>query len=221
MSQHKQVIILGLWPVEYHLQMLVISGNGWGLVRRIPSTLHQGNLATVTRAHTGSYHLTSARPLPLQVHIQSFSIPHFPSLMIAMAKPAYLSIVECAPPQPVIIFVPPRRQSRPTASDIWTCCLADQKEDRFLNISLDHLTPHLEHIADQGLIELLKHGIAYYHEAMDPQDARIVEKLFESGAVQVIVASRVSRTVPSGERAPKVFDCIRKPRGFCQCFPTW
>ena len=31
---------------------------------------------------------SSARLLPLQVHIQSLSIPHFPSLMIAMAKPA-------------------------------------------------------------------------------------------------------------------------------------
>ncbi|KAF8328166.1 Sec63-domain-containing protein [Cantharellus anzutake] len=132
----------------------------------------------------------SARPLPLQVHVQSFDIPHFPSLMIAMAKPAYLSIVEYAPALPTIIFVPSRRQCRPTASDIWTYCVADQNEDRFLNISPDQLAPHLAHIADSSLTESLKHGIAYYHEAMDPQDSRIVERLFQSGAVQVLVASR-------------------------------
>ena len=32
------------------------------------------------------------RPVGLELHIQSFSIPHFPSLMIAMARPTYTSI---------------------------------------------------------------------------------------------------------------------------------
>ncbi|KAF9507988.1 hypothetical protein BS47DRAFT_1303371, partial [Hydnum rufescens UP504] len=47
----------------------------------------------------------SARPLPLEVHLQSFGILHFPSLMIAMAKPAYLSIVEFSSSKPVVMFI--------------------------------------------------------------------------------------------------------------------
>jgi pre-mRNA-splicing helicase BRR2 len=38
----------------------------------------------------------------------------------------------------------------------------------------------------------LKHGIGYYHEALDKQDKCIIQRLFESGAIQVLVASKVS-----------------------------
>jgi pre-mRNA-splicing helicase BRR2 len=133
----------------------------------------------------------SARPLPLEVHMQSFTIPHFPSLMIAMARPAFTSIVQYSPTKPVIAFVPSRRQCRLTASDIHTYCITDGNENRFLNIEEEDLAPHLEHVSDQALVEMLKHGIGYYHEAMTKQDKRIVERLFESGAIQLLIASKV------------------------------
>lgn len=111
--------------------------------------------------------------------------------MIAMSKPAYLAIAEYSATKPVIIFVPSRRQCRPSASDILLHCLADGDENRFLNIEEADLQPHLDHISDTGLLETLKHGVGYYHEAMNKQDKRIVERLFESGAIQLLVASRV------------------------------
>ncbi|GLB39382.1 putative sec63-domain-containing protein [Lyophyllum shimeji] len=132
----------------------------------------------------------SARPLDMDIHIQSFTIPHFPSLMIAMSKPAYLAIVEYSPTKPVIIFVSDRRQCRLTVDDLLTHCGADDKPDRFLNVELEDLQPHLDHIRDPGLVESLKHGVAYFHEALDKQDKRIVQRLFESGAIQVLVASK-------------------------------
>ncbi|KAF7305029.1 putative ATP dependent RNA helicase [Mycena kentingensis (nom. inval.)] len=133
----------------------------------------------------------SARPLDMDIHIQSFTIAHFPSLMIAMSKPAYLAIVEYSPTKPAIIFVPSRRQCRLTVDDLLTHCAADDKPDRFLNVDdISVLTPHLDNISDQGLVECLKHGIGYYHEALSKQDKRIVQRLFEAGAIQVLVASR-------------------------------
>ncbi|PCH44659.1 Sec63-domain-containing protein [Wolfiporia cocos MD-104 SS10] len=132
----------------------------------------------------------SARPLDMDIHLQSFNIPHFPSLMIAMSKPAYLAILEYSPTKPVIIFVPSRRQCRLTADDILTHCGADDNSSRFLNIELEDLQPHLDHITDRGLVETLKYGIGYYHEALNKQDKRIVERLFQSGAIQVLIASK-------------------------------
>nr|VWO96385.1 Pre-mRNA-splicing ATP-dependent RNA helicase PRP28 (EC [Ganoderma boninense] len=132
----------------------------------------------------------SARPLDMDIHIQSFQIPHFPSLMIAMSKPAYLAINEYAPHKPVIIFVPSRRQCRLTADDIITHCSADDDSNRFLHVEEDDLAPHLEHVTDVGLKETLKHGIGYYHEALNKQDKRIVERLFQHGAIQVLIASK-------------------------------
>lgn len=133
----------------------------------------------------------------MAIHIQSFSIPHFPSLMIAMSKPAYLAIREYSPSKPVIIFVPSRKQCRLTVDDILAHCSADDKPNIFLNIELSDLQPHLDHISDKGLVETLKSGIGFYHEALDKQDKRIVQRLFESGAIQVLVASKVCwRTMP-------------------------
>lgn len=128
----------------------------------------------------------------MEIHLQTFNIPHFPSFMIAMAKPAYLSIVEHSPTKPVIVFVPARRQCRLTVDDLLAYCAADGKDDRFLNIELSELQKHLDHLTDQGLVECLKHGIGFYHEALSKQDKKIVERLFEAGAIQVLVASRVS-----------------------------
>jgi pre-mRNA-splicing helicase BRR2 len=78
-----------------------------------------------------------------------------------------------------------------TVDDLLTHCATDEKPDLFLNIELEDLQPHLGHINDKGLVETLKHGIGYCYE-LDKQDKRIVQRLFESGAIQVLVASKVS-----------------------------
>ncbi|KAL5422560.1 hypothetical protein PMIN06_009180 [Paraphaeosphaeria minitans] len=40
------------------------------------------------------------RAVPLELKIQSFTIPHFPSLMLAMAKPTYKAITQLSPDKP-------------------------------------------------------------------------------------------------------------------------
>ncbi|GAK66043.1 sec63-domain-containing protein [Moesziomyces antarcticus] len=141
----------------------------------------------------------SARQTPMEVHIQTFSMPHFPSMMIAMAKPAYLAIIEHAPDQPVIAFVPSRKQAKLTANDLLAYVLADSERDdgasddgesRFLNIEMEDLEPHLQRVQDRDLRELLASGIAYYHEGLTKNDRRIVERLFAADAIRVVVASK-------------------------------
>ncbi|WWC58973.1 uncharacterized protein I303_101518 [Kwoniella dejecticola CBS 10117] len=132
----------------------------------------------------------SARPLPLEVHIQSFNVPHFPSLMLAMAKPAYLAMVEHSKNKPTICFVSSRKQCKLTANDIMTYALADEDETRFLNVEKEDLEPHLERLDDKDLAETLRYGIGYYHEALSKIDKRIVTALFEEGAIKVLVASK-------------------------------
>lgn len=132
----------------------------------------------------------SARPLPLEVHLQSFNVPHFPSLMLAMAKPAYLAMVEHASHKPTIAFVASRKQCKLTANDLLTYALADEDEKRFLNVDEDELAPHLERLQDRDLAETLQYGIGYYHEALSKLDKRIVTALFEEGAIKVLVASK-------------------------------
>ncbi|KAK4686317.1 pre-mRNA-splicing helicase BRR2, partial [Tremellales sp. Uapishka_1] len=132
----------------------------------------------------------SARPLPLEVHLQSFNVPHFPSLMLAMAKPAYLAMIEHAAGRPTICFVASRKQCKMTANDILTYCQADENEERFLNVDKEELEPHLEKLQDRDLAETLKYGIGYYHEALSKIDKRIVTTLFHEGAIKTLIASK-------------------------------
>ncbi|RVX72368.1 hypothetical protein B0A52_03556 [Exophiala mesophila] len=130
------------------------------------------------------------RPVGLELHIQSFSIPHFPSLMMAMARPAYQSILQLSPDKPAIIFVPGRKQVRATAVDILAACIMDDDDERFLHTNVEELQPFLERINEKALAESLTHGIGYYHEALSVSDKKIVSHLFKIGAIQVMLASR-------------------------------
>lgn len=70
---------------------------------------------------------------------------------------------------------------------------ADDEPGRFLNLEMKPLV----HVRDQGLAETLKHGIGFFREALDRQDKRIVQRLFELGAIQLLLASKVrSRVLP-------------------------
>ena len=108
---------------------------------------------------TYSSQFLSACPLDMDIHLQSFTIPHFPSLMITMSKPAYLAIIKYLPMKFVIIFVPSHQQCQLSVDDLLTHCSADDKLDQFLNTELDNLQPHLDHIHDTDLAETLKHSI--------------------------------------------------------------
>ncbi|KAJ5974321.1 hypothetical protein N7481_011531 [Penicillium waksmanii] len=131
-----------------------------------------------------------ARPVPLELHIQSFTIPHFPSLMLSMARPAYLSILQLSADKPALVFVPSRKQTRATAMDLLAACAMDDDEDRFLNADVEELAPLLARVQEQTLATSLAHGIGYYHEALSATDKRIVSHLFTIGAIQVLLASR-------------------------------
>lgn len=131
-----------------------------------------------------------ARPVPLELHIQSFTIPHFPSLMLAMSRPAYQSILTLSPDKPALVFVPSRKQTRSTAMDILAACAMDDDEDRFLNADAEELAPLLSRVQEQTLATSLSHGVGYYHEALSVSDKRIVTHLFKIGAIQVLLASR-------------------------------
>ena len=42
----------------------------------------------------------------------------------------------------------------------------------------------------QTLVETLSNGVAYLHEGLSESERKVVEQLFTSGAVQVLVSSR-------------------------------
>lgn len=130
------------------------------------------------------------RPVGLELHIQVFTIPHFPSLMMAMARPTYQAITQMSPDKPALVFVSSRKQVRNTAADLLAACVVDDDDERFLNVDVEELKPFLERINERALADSISHGIGYYHEALSTTDKRIVTHLYKIGAIQVMLASR-------------------------------
>jgi pre-mRNA-splicing helicase BRR2 len=136
-----------------------------------------------------SFH-PNTRPVPLDLHIQGFNVNHTPSRLSAMIKPTYTAISTHSPKDPVIVFVPTRKQTRLTAVDLLTYCASDLQPQRFLHRSIEDITPHLNNFKDKTLIETISNGVAYLHEGLTDAEKRVVQQLFASGAVQVLVTSR-------------------------------
>nr|DBA32090.1 TPA: hypothetical protein GDO54_007839 [Pyxicephalus adspersus] len=132
----------------------------------------------------------NVRPVPLELHIQGFNISHTQTRLLSMAKPVYHAIVKHSPKKPIIVFVPSRKQTRLTAIDILTACSSDVQRQRFLHCTEKDLAPYLDKLSDNTLKETLLNGVGYLHEGLSSLERRIVEQLFNSGAVQVVVASR-------------------------------
>lgn len=132
----------------------------------------------------------SVRPIPLELHVQGFNMTHNASRISAMSKPVYNSIVKFSPHKPVIVFVSSRKQARLTAIDILTYCASESQDSRFFHAEDEDMRPFLAKMTDKTLKETLSQGVAYIHEGLTALDRRMVEQLFESGAVQIAVVTR-------------------------------
>ncbi|XP_045467898.1 putative U5 small nuclear ribonucleoprotein 200 kDa helicase [Harmonia axyridis] len=134
--------------------------------------------------------LPSVRPVPLELHVKGFNITHNASRLISMAKPVYNAISRYSPHKPIIIYVPTRKQARITAIDLLTSASAEGQPNRFFHADEEDIKPFLDRMSDKTLRETLSQGVAYMHEGLSASDLRLVEQLFDSGAVQVAVITR-------------------------------
>ena len=108
-----------------------------------------------------------ARPVPLELHLQSFTIPHFPSLMLAMAKPTYQVYTAICRQISLLWFsCPVGSKFEQRRMDLLAACVIDDDEDRFLHADVEEIAPLLGRVKEQTLAESLSHGIGYYHEAL-------------------------------------------------------
>ncbi|EDS43282.1 pre-mRNA-splicing helicase BRR2 [Culex quinquefasciatus] len=130
------------------------------------------------------------RPIPLELHVQGFNITHNASRIAAMSKPMYNAVTKFSPHKPVIVFVNSRKLARLPAIDIFTYCAAEAQPNRFFHAEEADIKPFLDRMTDKTLKETLSQGVAYIHEGLAASDHRIVEQLFDSGAVQIAVVTR-------------------------------
>lgn len=132
----------------------------------------------------------SVRPVPLQMYIDGFPDNlAFCPLMKTMNKPAFMAIKQHSPDKPVLIFVASRRQTRLTALDLIHLCGMESNPRRFLKMSDYELEEVLERVKDDTLRLSLQFGMGLHHAGLVESDRQISHKLFESGKIQILVAT--------------------------------
>ncbi|KAI9220719.1 Sec63 Brl domain-containing protein [Blastocladiella britannica] len=132
----------------------------------------------------------SARPHPLPVTIQAFAIQHVPSLLLAMIKPAYAHLSQLGPREQAIAFVSGRAQCAVVATELaaWlapgqTFLRVDSESKDFVGMTSD---------LEPALAQSLEVGIGWVYENMSARDMRTVLSLYESGAIGVLLATRLA-----------------------------
>lgn len=129
----------------------------------------------------------SLRQVPCEVHVQGYTGRHYCPRMATMNKPCFAAIKAHSPINPVLIFVASRRQTRLTAFDIISYVAAEDNPKRFLACSEDFVES-LE-VMDEALRHTLTFGIGLHHAGLAVSDRQLVEDLYVSGKIQVLVAT--------------------------------
>ncbi|KAH8093028.1 hypothetical protein JL720_5202 [Aureococcus anophagefferens] len=112
---------------------------------------------------TGLFNFRPAvRPVAMEAHVAGFAGKHYCPRMATMNKPCYAALREHAAGRPALVFVASRRQTRLTALDLIALAAAD---DDFGG-------------SGSGL-----------WVGDDERDRDVVEKLFERGAIRVLVCT--------------------------------
>ena len=106
-----------------------------------------------------------------------------------MNKPCFAAIKQYSPEKPVLIFVASRRQTRLTAFDIISHAATEENPKRFLHCSEDYIESVTERLKDEALRHTLLFGIGLHHAGLASSDRQVVEDLYLSGRIQILVAT--------------------------------
>lgn len=134
--------------------------------------------------------MPNARPIPLDIFIQSFDHNNQALRLLAMSKPAYQAIKKNFDNKPVMIFVPDRKQARLAALDLISCAASDDNSKIFLgDDEKDILTRSIKVIKEETLKHTLSLGVGFLHEGLSEKEKKIVKGLYTGGMINAIIVS--------------------------------
>jgi activating signal cointegrator complex subunit 3 len=145
-------------------------------------------LGVTKRAALFNFH-PSTRPVPMRVHISGYPGKNYCPRMAIMNKPTYNAIVEKSPSKPVIVFVSSRRQTRLTAMALINFLLLEDNSAKFVRMTADEVRHQLELISDAHLKHCVQFGIGIHHAGLCESDKALMEDLYRSGRLQILVAT--------------------------------
>jgi activating signal cointegrator complex subunit 3 len=129
------------------------------------------------------------RPVQIKIHFQGFPGKHYCPRMATMNKPCYAAVKQYAPDRPSLIFVASRRQTRLTAFALISFAAGDENPKAFLGCDDAYIDAIASSIEDESLRHTITFGIGLHHAGLSSGDRVIVERLYLSGEIKVLVAT--------------------------------
>ena len=126
------------------------------------------------------------RPVPLDIHIQSFDTNHFSTRILSMAKPTYTAITKLSANKPAIVFVPSRKQAQLTAIDLIAFATSSGSPLKFLHAEAG-AGEDFHAIKDAAVAQTAEQGVGFIHTGLSASDRQTVERMFAVGRIQILV----------------------------------
>lgn len=130
------------------------------------------------------------RDQSLQFNIQTFTIPHSPSLHKAMAKPAHSAIRSAPQGESAIVFVPSQGACRSIALNLLTRCMLEMESSRgYLpeKVPDEYIEGVCAQLNDTSLMDFISKGIGFFHSGINKHDRLLMLGLFVERAMRVLV----------------------------------
>ncbi|AFZ80737.1 DEAD/DEAH box helicase domain-containing protein [Theileria equi strain WA] len=132
----------------------------------------------------------AVRPVKCSLFIDGFPIKPYCPRMNSMNKPAFDAISRHDPQASVLVFVSSRRQTRMTAQDFVGLLQLNSQTWANAGVSdTDIYQEDLTNIDDEYLRTFVAYGIGIHHAGLSKADRELVERLFLSGVIKVLVAT--------------------------------
>ncbi|EFC50388.1 U5 snRNP-specific spliceosomal protein [Naegleria gruberi] len=128
------------------------------------------------------------RSIPLEINIQGFTQSSYNARQVAMSKPAYKVIKQKSGGEQTIIFTSSPKQASFISSDLIDHLSNDINSKIFVGDS-SAINHAIGSVDSSALKEVLTFGIAFYHETLTKNDKQIVEELYSTGVIKVLVVT--------------------------------
>lgn len=129
----------------------------------------------------------SIRPVKLELSIQKFTHYKYEMRLLTMLRPAFRHIVAGAGNRPVLIFVSDYARAKVVCEALSTYSKTSIARGEGHRFGISTVNP--KGLRESDLETYIPHGIAYLYSGMDREDKSLVESLFESGRVQILVVT--------------------------------
>ncbi|ENN76138.1 hypothetical protein YQE_07311, partial [Dendroctonus ponderosae] len=138
----------------------------------------------------GLFNFSSAvRPVPLEIHLQGFDVKNYCPRMAAMNKSVFQAIGQYSGDGSALIFVSSRKQTRITGYELMKFLLTEGNPQKWMHCAPFELEDAKARLVDQDLAQLLAYGIGMHHAGLCDSDRNLVEQLYVSQKIQVLIAT--------------------------------